>query len=51
MIIRVLKSMGERVETIRMLSDNDKMIMFFEQEYIKMRKNLLEFDWYQSRIQ
>ena len=37
MIKRVLEFMGEKVETIRMLSDSDSMIMLIKQEYTKMR--------------
>ena len=37
MIKRVFEFMGETVETIRMLSDSDCLIMLFNQEYIKMR--------------
>ena len=29
--------MGEKVETIRMLTDSDSMIMLIKQEYTKMR--------------
>ena len=41
MMKRVLEYMGEKAETIGMLSDSDSMIMLTKQEYTMMRTNFV----------
>ena len=47
MIKPVLDFMGEKVDTIRILSDNDLMIMLIKQEYTKLRTKFV-WIWLES---